>query len=73
VAWRRDGAALRLTWGEAGGPAVALQPDGRGGFGRTLIERAVAHELAGEARLEFRPGGVAYELRAPLERLAAAA
>jgi two-component sensor histidine kinase len=70
VAWDLDGgSALRLSWREADGPEVAAPS--RRGFGRTLIEQAVAHELEGEARLEFLPGGVTYELRVPVARLTA--
>ena len=36
------------------------------GFGRTLVEQAVAYELGGRARLDFEPQGVSYELEAAL-------
>jgi PAS domain S-box-containing protein len=70
VAWNLEaGSALRLRWRETDGPEVV--PPTRHGFGRSLIEQAVAHELEGEAWLEFLPGGVAYELRVPVARLTA--
>jgi two-component sensor histidine kinase len=47
---------VRLTWTEAGGPPVA--PPLRRGFGSRLIERSLAADLGGEARLEYRPTGV---------------
>jgi two-component sensor histidine kinase len=66
-----DGPRLSLLWRERGGPPVA--PPERVGFGRTLIERAVAYELNGTARLDFHPDGVVCELAAPLAEVAAAA
>jgi two-component sensor histidine kinase len=65
VRWSREGGKLRLTWREEGGPAVA--PPTRRGFGSMLIERSVAHNLGGTARLDFRPEGLAYEVELPLE------
>ncbi len=44
---------LHLQWQETGGPPVAAPA--RRGFGRTLVEQAVAHELGGSARLELPP------------------
>ncbi len=51
-----DGDLLRLTWSESGGPPVS--PPQRTGFGTRLIEHGLAHELGGEARISYRPGGV---------------
>ncbi|MDX1574614.1 MAG: HWE histidine kinase domain-containing protein [Kiloniellales bacterium] len=68
VDWRRDegaaGRRLVLEWREHGGPQVA--PPERHGFGRSLIERSIAYELDGEARLEFAPEGVRCRIEAPL-------
>jgi hypothetical protein len=36
------------------------------GFGRTLIERAVAHELDGSVRFDYRGTGLYCEIRVPL-------
>jgi two-component system CheB/CheR fusion protein len=58
------GALLRLQWAERGGPPVA-GPDHRG-FGMTLIERAFAHDVGGDAEVAFLPEGVVATLRAPL-------
>ena len=55
---------LRLLWTESGGPPV--QPPERTGFGTTLIERSIAHELDGRATLHYRPGGLVCELQFPL-------
>src|SRR4051812_5353253 len=65
VRWSRQGGKLRLAWREEGGPAVV--PPTRRGFGSMLIERSVAHNLGGTARLDFRPEGLAYEVELPLE------
>ncbi|WP_075217899.1 HWE histidine kinase domain-containing protein [Mongoliimonas terrestris] len=47
---------LSLSWTESGGPAVT--PPTRQGFGSRLIERVLAHELEGSARLDYRPDGI---------------
>ena len=68
VAWSVDLAAeprqLSFEWLERGGPLVAA-PDGEG-FGRRLLERGLARDLGGAARLDFDPRGVRYVLSAPL-------
>jgi PAS domain S-box-containing protein len=53
----RDGRRFaRLVWSESGGPPV-FSP-ARKGFGSRLIERGLAADLGGDAKLEFRPEGV---------------
>ncbi len=47
---------LTLTWAETGGPAVSKPI--RRGFGTTLIERALAHELDAEVDRQFLPEGL---------------
>jgi two-component sensor histidine kinase len=42
---------LKLCWQERGGPPV--EAPGRRGFGTRLIERSLAQDLGGEARIEF--------------------
>ena len=59
-----DGQVLVLLWKELGGPPV-VRP-GMRGFGMTLVERAFAHDVRGEARVEFMPNGVVATLRAPI-------
>lgn len=59
VAWRLwvDGTRrLTLEWQEQGGPPVAI-PERRG-FGLTLLERSLHHELGGTTDLDFRPEGL---------------
>jgi len=60
LSWEVDGHGerrrLQLLWVESGGPPV--EKPRRRGFGSTLIERGLAHELNGEARLHFEPTGL---------------
>ena len=60
------GRTVRLRWREAGGPEVP--PPASRGFGTALIERSMAYELDGEARLEFAPEGLCCEMVFPLSR-----
>lgn len=68
VAWDRteseNGARLRLRWIETGGPKV--KPPTRQGFGRTLIEMGLEHELNGEAWMDFASEGLRCILTIPL-------
>ncbi len=52
----KTGRRLHLTWTEMGGPPVA--PPSRRGFGSRLIERGLARELGGTARIDFAREGV---------------
>jgi PAS domain S-box-containing protein len=54
---------LRLEWREQGGPAVAAPA--RRGFGTRLIERGLAADLGGTARIDFLPEGVVCTVEAP--------
>ncbi len=74
VSWRIEesgggggeaGPWLALRWVEGGGPGVT--PPAARGFGSTVIERGVAYELEGEARLEFPPEGVRCRIDVPLD------
>ena len=47
---------LVVSWKESGGPAV--QAPTRKGFGTALIERGLAGDLHGSAKLDYRPDGV---------------
>ncbi|MFL9825015.1 HWE histidine kinase domain-containing protein [Rhodoplanes sp. SY1] len=55
VGFRPDG-ALALRWRESGGPRVA--PPTRRGFGSTVIERSIRHDLKGEAMVDYAPTGL---------------
>lgn len=52
-----------LTWQEVGGPPVSSPQEF--GFGTTLIEQAVPHEMDGSTTLTFKPGGVEAEIVLP--------
>jgi PAS domain S-box-containing protein len=68
IAWEIEGEGearhLVLRWSERGGPRVTA-PE-RQGFGTRLIELSVGYELDGTVRQEFRPNGLACEMRVPL-------
>ena len=49
------GGALVIDWREIGGPAV--QPPKRRGFGSTVIENSIPHELGGEAQTFYKMPG----------------
>jgi two-component sensor histidine kinase len=53
-----------LNWVEENGPEIT-EPSKRG-FGMTLIERGIAHELSGEASIVFSAAGVRAQLAVPL-------
>ncbi|HKW54942.1 MAG TPA: chemotaxis protein CheB [Stellaceae bacterium] len=71
VTWARAGRGQRLTieWSERDGPK-AERPH-QNGFGLTLIERGVAHELQGRATIDFANGGLRCVLDVPLAELQA--
>jgi CheY-like chemotaxis protein len=54
---------LGLTWRESGGPQV--EPPKRRGFGSSLIERALAMETGGTAKIRYERGGVVCEVSLP--------
>lgn len=51
-----EGQRVLLQWREAGGPVVAAPS--RKGFGSRVIDRVLAHELAGEVRMDFLADGL---------------
>jgi PAS domain S-box-containing protein len=68
VAWDCDDETFSISWRESDGPSVAKPR--RTGFGTTLIETIPRRSLEAEVRYEFAPGGVEWELAAPLRVLA---
>ncbi|KQT69800.1 MULTISPECIES: HWE histidine kinase domain-containing protein [unclassified Aureimonas] len=81
VQWRiEDDGGCRIEWRESGGPAVTAPT--RRGFGSTIIERAIPHDLQGSAQLRYRlpgleadftlPAGVFHPVAPEMARLAAA-
>lgn len=61
---QEDAARLTLDWHEIGGPEVRA-PE-RKGFGTRMIEQGLRHDLGGESRLVFDPGGVTCHIVMPL-------
>ena len=59
------GPKITIRWRESGGPPVASPS--RTGFGIELIKRSADYELAGTAKVEFRPEGLRCEIVAPYE------
>jgi len=57
------GSQVRLVWSEEGGPEV--DPPSTRGFGLTLIERSIAHELDGRVAVDFRKEGLRCEILMP--------
>jgi PAS domain S-box-containing protein len=55
---------LHMWWRERGGPPAAAPAER--GFGLTLLERGLAYELGGVARVDFEAEGVRWEMTAPL-------
>jgi PAS domain S-box-containing protein len=68
IRWRVDEtdspAHLHLRWEESGGPPV--RPPNRRGFGTRLIERSLAGDLHGEAKIEFASTGLVCTITAPV-------
>ncbi|MBB6307079.1 HWE histidine kinase domain-containing protein [Xanthobacter tagetidis] len=71
IRWHLDNAGdLRLSWSESGGPAVTAPR--RRGFGTTVIERSIPHELGGSADMRYRVSGIEAEFRIPARHVSAA-
>jgi light-regulated signal transduction histidine kinase (bacteriophytochrome) len=60
---------LSLRWREAGGPPVTAPT--RSGFGSTIINRSVPHDLGGEADVRYKLAGVEADFLVPARYLAA--
>ncbi len=56
--------SVRITWTESGGPRVEAPPTERG-FGRLVIEQAVASNLQADVSVEFAPEGMRWSLTLP--------
>ncbi|SFO82709.1 HWE histidine kinase domain-containing protein [Qipengyuania nanhaisediminis] len=64
ITTRRDyDDSLVIDWTESQGPPV--RPPSRRGFGSTIIERSIPHELGGEARVDYKLSGVEASFRVP--------
>jgi two-component sensor histidine kinase/PAS domain-containing protein len=73
IHWSIEGvgteARFKFQWQELGGPPVA--PPTRQGFGRILLETAVASDFDAQPEIRFAPEGLIYEIDAPLSVVAA--
>jgi two-component sensor histidine kinase len=65
VVWEVTPKHLAISWTEAGGPPVS-KPN-RSGFGRLLLERALAADLRGEVSLDFAESGLRCDIVVPLD------
>lgn len=64
IDWTRDGKGdLIIDWRERDGPPV--KPPTRRGFGSTIIEHSIPHDLNGEVALDYRPEGFQARIRIP--------
>lgn len=59
------GEPLTLRWRERGGPAV--RPPNRRGFGSTITERSIPHELGGTAEITYAAAGVEADFVIPAD------
>jgi two-component sensor histidine kinase len=73
IQWSVEGAGaearFKFHWQERDGPAV-VSPTHQG-FGRVVLERAVAHDFAASPAIRFAPEGLSYEIDAPLSAVVA--
>lgn len=60
---------LLLEWRESDGPPVS--PPTRRGFGSSIIERTIPHELGGMAEVDYAPSGLVARMTVPDEHIAA--
>ncbi len=63
LSWEIDDtpeSGIKMRWVETGGPAVVAPS--RKGFGSRLLETALASELRGTVRIDYRPEGVVCEI-----------
>jgi light-regulated signal transduction histidine kinase (bacteriophytochrome)/CheY-like chemotaxis protein len=64
IDWTRDAKGdLIIDWREKDGPPV--KPPTRRGFGSTIIEHSIPHDLNGEVTLDYRPEGFQARIRIP--------
>lgn len=58
---------LEIQWRESGGPAV--QPPTRQGFGTTIIEKSIPHELSGTAEVRYVLTGLEADFTIPARNI----
>jgi light-regulated signal transduction histidine kinase (bacteriophytochrome) len=72
IGWHQDeDGSLMIDWREIGGPPVT--PPERRGFGTTVIERTLPHDLGGDAEIHYRLGGVEAHFCIPSRHVAGVA
>jgi light-regulated signal transduction histidine kinase (bacteriophytochrome)/CheY-like chemotaxis protein len=68
IQWALDGQGnCHIDWTESGGPEV-IAPTRRG-FGSSLIEKTIAHDLGGRVDMNFDPTGLKARFMIPAEHL----
>ncbi|MCR4265720.1 sensor histidine kinase [Nitratireductor sp. ZSWI3] len=60
IEWDRTSECFHFRWRERGGPRVDVPT--RRGFGSKLIERFVATDFRGEAKVDYLPQGIEYSI-----------
>jgi CheY-like chemotaxis protein len=71
MSWQVEDGNLRIEWTERIPNANLRAPASRG-FGSSLIEEAIVHQLEGRTSMEFRPSGVAIVLEIPTQHVTSA-
>ncbi|WP_279481422.1 HWE histidine kinase domain-containing protein [Aureimonas sp. SK2] len=64
IRWAVRDDDLEFEWRESGGPQVSRPT--RTGYGTRIVERVLAAEFGGTARIDFAADGLVFHLRAPL-------
>ncbi len=67
VNWAVEDGDLSLVWRERDGPPVV--PPRRRGFGSRMIENALAASTSGQSSMDYRPDGLVFSFRAPVDAL----
>jgi two-component sensor histidine kinase len=76
IRWKLDGAdgarQLNFEWTEGSADGAVPKP-GREGFGMELLTRLLPYDLGARTSVEFRDGGLRFEMDLPGEHLASIA
>jgi two-component sensor histidine kinase len=70
ISWQLRGGtekSVELIWQERGGPKVKAAKSR--GFGTTLIDRVIKHDLDGRTKIGFDPAGVRWTIAFPVSAL----
>jgi two-component sensor histidine kinase len=73
VSWHVDEAdppCLRILWQEMDGPRLAGSPQSKG-FGLTVLQDMIAHDLDAKVACDFRPGGMVCTISIPMTQTVA--